>query len=298
MKNFFLNSYQKITKFKQIKFIISLLLTCYLTLCLLFYWGQTRLIFFPPQPIEMTPKDFNIDYQNVYLETSQGKIHGWWIHNDQPQNLTVLYLHGNSSNVSDCVHRIARLYQLGFSILIIDYRGYGYSSPIFPNETRVYEDAEVALNYLTQTLQINSEDIILYGHSLGGAIAIELASKYPHLKGVIVESTFTSMQAMIKQTLPMNILPLNLLLTEKFDSLSKIKTQKLPILIIHGTNDQVIPVKMAEQLYQASTTSKQIKLIDQANHNNVSSKNEKQYLQTIQQFLAKLNQMIAAVSNQ
>jgi pimeloyl-ACP methyl ester carboxylesterase len=132
------------------------------------------------------------------VTTASGKtsqIHGWWVPASATSEAPVwLFLHGNGSNVGDEVKRAFWFHQLGFSSLLIDYRGYGRSPGNFPTESSVYEDVEAAWNYLTQLRQIPPEKIFVYGHSLGGAIAIELALQHPEIAGLAVEGTFTAMR--------------------------------------------------------------------------------------------------------
>ena len=168
------------TLFKLLQFSIGLIVTAYLSACLYLFVEQKRFIFFPTATLETTPAAFNLLYQEVWLpvETKGGKverIHGWWIPGKGKQ--TLLYLHGNGINISANVSHAYRFHQLGFSVLLIDYRGYGRSEGNFPTETAVYQDAETAWNYLVKERKIAAKDIFVYGHSLGGAIAINLVER-------------------------------------------------------------------------------------------------------------------------
>ena len=145
----------------------------YCAICLFLFIKQPRFIFFPSAVIEKTPEFFNLPYEEVWLSVPKtGKvehIHGWWIEAKQPNAKVLLYLHGNGINVGANIAHANRFHQLGFSVLLIDYRGYGRSEGMFPNEKRVYEDAVTAWNYLVQQQEIPPSQIFLYGHSLGGA---------------------------------------------------------------------------------------------------------------------------------
>ena len=183
--------------FKKLSLIgLGIFAALYISLCLLLLFRQTKLIFFPNSQIRSTPETYGLDYQDVWLTIGADKVHGWWIPAAQSSAPALLYFHGNGSNNGDLTQLAAIFHQLEVSVLLIDYRGYGQSSPIFPNEARVYEDATAAWQYLTQVQQIEPERIFVYGHSLGGAIAIELATKHPEMAGLIVEGTFTSIQDM------------------------------------------------------------------------------------------------------
>ncbi|MEM7762070.1 MAG: alpha/beta fold hydrolase [Cyanobacteria bacterium P01_A01_bin.40] len=257
----------------------------YIALGLLLRYGQTRLIFVPDSEIKSTPQEYSLDYQDVWIDLDQDRIHGWWIPSQQPNSPALLYFHGNASNNGDLTEIAAIFHQLGASLLLIDYRGYGKSSPIFPNEARVYEDAEAAWQYLTTELKIEPQQAFVYGHSLGGAIAIELATRHPEMGGLITEGTFTSMRDMADLMPGLKIFPLNWLITQRFDSLSKVASVQVPWLIFHGTADETIPLSMANQLSTAASEPKQLVVILQANHNNLPELGGEEYLRTIKQFM-------------
>ncbi len=157
-------------------------------------------------------------------------MYGWWISSQGKRLGTILYLHGNSDNIGGNVDRAYQFAQMGFSVLLVDYRGYGKSQGDFPSEKQVYADARAMWDYLTQQRKIKPEQIIIYGHSLGGAIALDLAaSKQPKAAGAIVQNSFTSMSAMADRRWWYKIVPISLLLTQKFDSLSKVPSLRIPV---------------------------------------------------------------------
>ena len=265
--------------------ILGILTTLYLTCCLLVRYGQNRLIFVPDSYIKSTPQEYSLDYQDVWIDVGEDRIHGWWIGGERQTAPTLLYFHGNGSNNGDLVEIASIFHSLGVSVLLIDYRGYGKSSPVFPNETRVYQDAEAAWQYLTNELQIKPQNIFVYGHSLGGAIAIELATRHPNMAGAVVEGTFTSMRDMAEFLPWLRIFPLDWLVTQHFDSINKIKSLSTPLLILHGSADDIIPVAMAKELFVAAPQPKQIVIISQANHNNLPEFGDRQYLLSLQKFI-------------
>ena len=265
--------------------VIGLSAILYIAIGLLLRWGQTKLIFLPDSHLKSTPQKYGLNYQDVWLDLNEAQIHGWWIRAIEPTAPVLLYFHGNGSNNGDLSELAAIFYRLGVSVLLIDYRGYGQSSPIFPNETRVYEDAEAAWQYLTQKRQIEPAKIFVYGHSLGGAIAIELATKHPKMAGLIIEGTFTSIKDVAEFMPLLKIFPLNWLVTQRFDSKSKIHTLQTPILIMHGTADRTIPVSMAEELFASAPQPKQLEIIPLANHNNLPEFGDRQYLTVLKQFI-------------
>ncbi len=254
-------------------------------LCGALYVGQPRLIFFPDASFKATPATAGLVYDDVWLPVDTGQVHGWWIPAAEPTTPVVLYLHGNASNIGDLVNRALHYHRLGISFFAIDYRGYGRSSGPFPHEDQVYADADAAWRYLTDTRGIPPEAIVLHGQSLGGAIATEIAVRYPETAGLVLESAFTSMSAIVRHHTPVQLVPLEAMLTQRFDTLTKVRSLQMPILIMHGTTDQTIPVEMSQALYQAASEPKELQLIPQADHNTVSQVDETLYYQTIHHFV-------------
>lgn len=269
--------------------LVGGLAIAYIFACLFLSLRQNRFIFRPRIIIRTTPAAFNLNYQDVWLpvttasgQTSQ--IHGWWVPASATSEAPVwLFLHGNGSNVGDEVKRAFWFHQLGFSSLLIDYRRYGRSPGNFPTESSVYEDVEAAWNYLTQLRQIPPEKIFVYGHSLGGAIAIELALQHPEIAGLAVEGTFTAMRSMVAHLYrQFGIFPVDLLLHQRFDSLNKVGSLQMPILFIHGTADRVVPAHMSEMLFAAASEPKKLLVVPEAGHHNVGELGGVQYFQAIQ----------------
>ena len=198
----------------------------------------------------------------------------------------VLYLHGNGSNVGANVEHANRFHRLGLSVFLIDYRGYGKSQGDFPSESQVYEDAQLAWDYLVKQRGVNPHQIYIYGHSLGGAIAIDLAVRHPEAAGLIVEGSFTSTRAMVDfQKGLFWLFPIDWLLTQRFDSLSKVDRLQMPVLFIHGTADNVVPVEMSKKLFDAAPEPKQLYIVPDGGHNNVAQIGGAEYLQIVSQFL-------------
>ena len=146
--------------------------------------------------------------------------------------------------------------------------------------TQVYEDGQAAWNYLTQTRGVLPSNIIIYGHSIGGAIAIEVASKHPEAAALIVQSSFTSMRDMTKRFGVYWFLPIELLLRQRFESLNKIKTIKMPVIIIQGTEDFQILIEMGAKLYAAALEPKQLITIEGGGHDNHMAEIHLQKVQT------------------
>ncbi|MFE4106823.1 alpha/beta hydrolase [Almyronema epifaneia] len=255
----------------------------------LLWWRQSRYIFFPVQELEVTPAALALAFEEVWLTVDSledTKIHGWWIPTTAPLPLgTLLYLHGNGENIGANLGLAHRFQQLGFSVFLFDYRGYGLSQGAFPSEQRLYQDAEVAWQYVTQVRQVPPEQVYLFGHSLGGAIAIELATRQPQAAALIVQSSFTSIPAMAQRTFYAKLFPVDFLLSQRFDSLSKVAKLQMPVFFIHGLADVSVPPEMSQLLYQAAAEPKQLWLVPQATHNNVAEVAGETYEQKIRQFL-------------
>ncbi|WP_180274553.1 alpha/beta hydrolase, partial [Tychonema bourrellyi] len=202
----------------------------------------------------------------------------------------ILYLHGNGLNVGANVEHANRFHRLGLSVFLIDYRGYGKSQGEFPTESQVYEDAQLAWDYLVKQRGINPKQIYIYGHSLGGAIAIDLAVRHPEAAGLIVEGSFTSARAMVDfQSGVYRMFPIDLLLTQRFDSIAKVDRLQMPVLFIHGTADTIVPVEMSKKLFDSAPEPKQLYIVPDAGHNNLAEFAGGEYLQRISQFVKQTN---------
>jgi uncharacterized protein len=194
-------------------------------------------------------------------------LSAWWMPAPTADAPALLYLHGARWNLTGSSSRIARYRQLGFSVLAIDYRGFGKSSGDVPSEEMAYEDGRAAWQRLL-TLAPGARHYV-YGHSLGGAIAIDVARNNPQVDGLILESTFTSIRDMARQY-AWGWLPVDLVLTQHFDSLEKIAEVRAPTLFVHGKEDRLVPSSMSEQLFAASRAAKRLVLVDGAGHSNIA----------------------------
>lgn len=269
----------------------------YLSICTALLLWQNRLIFLPSPVIKNTPDDLDLAYEDVWLpvldKAGKGeRLHGWWIPAASSTSDILLYLHGNGANIGANLGQAQLFHQLGFSVLLIDYRGYGRSEGKFPSEAQVYQDAQAAWDYLVQEGGIKPQDIFLYGQSLGGAIAIDLAVRNSETAGLIVECSFTSMRDMVDHQGVYGFFPADLVLHQRFDSLSKIKLLKMPLLLIHGTDDRTVPAKMSQVLFDAAIVPKKLLLVPFADHHDVASVSGERYFQTVSDFyqLVRANQ--------
>lgn len=256
-----------------------------MSLAILLYIFQPKLIFFPHAELEATPALISLNYEDVNLTTSDGEVlNAWWIPHPEPR-ATLLFLHGNAGNISHRLDSIHIFHQLGLSVLIIDYRGYGKSTGT-PSESGTYIDAETAWHYLIKEKNIESNNIIIFGRSLGGAVAVWLAEQHPSA-GIIIESSFTSVADVGKHYYP--YLPTNLLTRIKYPSIERIAKITTPMLFIHSKDDEIIPYRFGKQLFnhalKETTTTKSF-LDIRGGHNEGFLISEKQYSDGIDRFIA------------
>ncbi len=274
--------------------ILAAVSSVYLLACVGLWRFQTKLIFFPPGVVQSTPADFGMAYEDLRLNAGDGQVHGWWIpapDSEAANSPVIVYAHGNGSNLSDLVSRFQQFHNMGCAVMAVDYRGYGQSSGPFPNEQRVYEDIEAAWEYLIAQRQIEAKRIVLYGQSIGGAIALDLAIDHPEAAGLIMESSFTSMREMVDYKFPLlpKITPIDIVLTQRFDSMGKMRSLKIPLLLVHGTDDDIVPAHMSQQLYGATIASgnanSTLILIEGGDHNSLPSFGGDRYSEPIQTFV-------------
>jgi len=217
-------------------------------------------------------------------------VHAWWWKADGPDAPTLLYLHGTRWNLTGQLYRLQQLHDFGFSVLAIDYRGFGKSRGGLPSEQSVYEDAQVGWDELVK-LEPDASRRYIYGHSLGGAVAIDLASKLSEAAGhsggapmpahgLIVESTFTSLPD-IARALSYEWIPWQWILAEKFDSLAKIASVRMPVLIVHGSNDNYVPARFSHALYDAAQSPKRLLIVDGGTHNNSMRVGSEEYREAL-----------------
>ncbi|MEO8754322.1 MAG: alpha/beta fold hydrolase [Casimicrobiaceae bacterium] len=216
--------------------------------------------------------------QDVYLPVAAGagaqRIHAWYWPDADPKAPVIFYLHGARWNLTGHVRRIEQLRRFGFSVFAIDYRGFGKSDGDLPSEAMCYEDASAGWDWLVKR-QPDASRRFIYGHSLGGAVAIDLAAKLAanegnggaQARGLIVESSFTSLPDVAAE-LSFSWLPTSLILSQKFDSIHKIKSVDIPVLVVHGAGDRFIPARFSQALFAAAPGPKKLLLIENGTHNN------------------------------
>ena len=268
---------------RRLKTWLPILALAYMGAGVVLWAVQRHLIFTPTRTLNLTPRDFGAEFEVVSLP---GQLYGWWLPPRRVDSPVILYLHGAGGNISSNAMHASQLNKLGYGVLIFDYRGYGQSSGDFPSEQSVYEDSQTAWKYLTQGQQIDPKRIIVYGHSLGGAIAIDLASKEKQIRGMVLESTFTTLANIAQWRY--RVYPVKLFLNQTFDSITKIRGLKIPLLFIHGTSDFSIPDSMSAELFEASPGDKALVRIEGAGHSNCGATDPKKYYDAFTAFVEKV----------
>ena len=235
--------------------------------------------------------DVWVDYQakTVPLESGNApmvRLHGLWLAADQPQfaeNPVLLYLHGARYNVTGSAPRIRQMQALGFSVLAIDYRGFGKSTPALPSEASAYEDARAAWDWLAK--KYPDRPRYIFGHSLGGPIAINLATDVTDESGTIVEGTFTSIADVVSST-SWGWMPVSLLITQRFEAVRKVSRIGSPLLVVHGDEDHLILPDLGRKLFEAAAEPKLFVLVEGGSHHNTNRIGQPQYRQALTQLFA------------
>lgn len=213
------------------------------------------------------------------------RLHAWWAPQEDQQAPAVLYLHGARWNLSGSSFRIQRLRDLGFSVLAIDYRGFGQSSGELPSETKAYEDAQLGWDWLRVKVPQPGRRFV-YGHSLGGAVAIDLAARLTvdDAAGLITEAALTSVPDVVSAS-RFGWLPVGFLITQRFEALARIPKVTIPKLFLHGTADTVIPHSMGDELFKAAAEPKRLVKFEGAGHSGIAWSASEQYRRAISDFV-------------
>lgn len=241
---------------------------------------EYKSLYYPFRSIQATPEEIDLDYEDVILTTKDGvQLNGWFIPSDTPR-ATILFSHGNGGNIGHRLEKLKMLNDLSLNVLIYDYRGYGRSKGK-PSEGGLYLDAEAAYEYLVSEKKIRSDRIIAYGESLGGAVAVDLAVRH-NSGAVIIEEGFTSVKDMAKKIFP--FIP-SFIYKSSYNSLEKIKSVKVPKLIFHSADDEIVPFEQGQRLFDnASEPKKFVQL--QGGHNDA-------FLVSRDIFISEINELVS-----
>ncbi len=250
----------------------------------LVYVFQSRMIFQPDlfgDDSGGDPSRIGLDFEDVFMEAEDGvRLHGWFVP-AQPSRGVLLFFHGNAGNITHRLESIALFHRLGLSVFIVDYRGYGKSEGR-PTEQGTYRDARAAWRYLTETRSVPADRILLFGRSLGAAMASRLATETSPA-GLIVESGFTSIPDMAARHYP--YLPVRLLTRFRYATLDHVRSVAAPILVVHSHDDEIAPFEMGERIFEAAPEPRSFVRLN-GGHNETIFVNAPLYLEGMEAFLA------------
>jgi hypothetical protein len=230
-------------------------------------WGcpmEEKFIYYPHSRIDLTPREAGLPFEDIFFSTSDGvRLNGWFV--PYPgSRITWLWSHGNAGNIGHRVENIKLLHEkVQINIFIFDYRGYGRSEGSV-SEEGTYIDAQAALQYLRSRNDLDPKRIVLFGRSLGAAVAAELATREDCL-ALILESPFVSVREMARVAFP--ALPIGPFLRIRYDIIEKVNKVNVPILILHGDQDEVVPFAQGKKVFEAAPEPKEFYAIRGAHHN-------------------------------
>lgn len=242
---------------------------------------ENRLIFHPSRAIEQTPGQVGLRFEDLYFTTSDGvRLNGWFIPHSEAHS-TLVWFHGNAGNIGHRVENIRLLHdRVKVNIFIFDYRGYGRSGGT-ADESGTYLDGEAALAFVREKLDMFGP-IVLFGRSLGAAVAAEMVTRFP-ARGLILESPFISIAEMARLYFPW--LPVGPLLTTRYDVEKTIRKVTIPVLVLHGDRDTVVPLEHGQQVFAAALEPKQFYLISGADHNDTYVTGGEAYYRELKRFI-------------
>ena len=258
----------------------------YIVFGVILFVFQRRFIFFPHSEVEMTPHRIGLEFEDVSFQADDAvELTGWFVPAPAEARAVVLFCHGNAGNISHRLPTLEMFHQLGLSTFIFDYRGYGCSAGK-PTEKGTRQDAQAAWRYLTEGRNIPSDKIIVFGRSLGGAVAARLAADLPagaKPAGLVTESTFTSVVDLAQKMYP--VYPVRLLALHRFDALDCMKRLECPVLIAHSRDDKMIPYSHGQRLFAAASEPKTF-LELRGGHNDPPAAANGDYEDALQEFIS------------
>ncbi len=268
---------------KRILWTVARIFICsYVGFAAVIFLFQSRFVYFPRRNVENTPEDIGLSYEEVFFQAADGvKLCGWFVPSKSARG-TLLFCHGNAGNISHRLYSIHLFNQLHLSTFIFDYRGYGKSEGK-PSEKGTYLDSEAAWQYLRQQRQVPAERIIVFGRSLGGAVAAHLASEQTPA-ALIIESAFTSIPDLGAKLYP--FLPIRLLCRFDYNTLEYVQHAACPMLVVHSRNDEMIPFGHGRQLFEAAKEPKEfLELV--GSHNDAAATSGEAYQESLQRFITR-----------
>ncbi|MDX1499205.1 MAG: alpha/beta hydrolase [Woeseiaceae bacterium] len=265
--------------------LLVVIVAVYVLLVFTVYLMQGSMLYLadvPGRAIVMTPADIGLEFDDVTLETDDDiKLHGWFVPGTSAR--TLLFFHGNAGNISHRLDSIRQFHELGLSVFIIDYRGYGQSEGR-TTERGMYRDADTAWQYLVEKRGIRANDIVVFGRSLGASVAAHLAA-LEEPAALIVESAFTSVPEVAQEIYPW--LPARWLSRLRHATRDDIRNVRCPVLVIHSRDDEIIPFHHGEAIFAAANEPRTL-LVLSGTHNDAFLRDEARYLDGLRNFLAGL----------
>ncbi len=249
----------------------------------LMYFQQKHMIFYPMSKLYQTPAQWDLDYEDVTLQAEDGvHLHGWYIPDQQSENV-LLFFHGNAGNISHRRESIELFHRLGLNVFIIDYRGYGQSEGS-PGEQGLYRDANAAWRYLVEEKGFDPGNVIIFGRSLGGAVAAKLASGV-QARGLILESTMSSARDFARAAF--KILSRLVVMRYDFNIAQYIQRVNYPVLVLHSPEDEIMPFHLGEKVYDLANQPKHFVRM-RGDHNNGFLLSQPEYQQELDRWLKTL----------
>ncbi|MFQ5860448.1 MAG: alpha/beta hydrolase [Dehalococcoidia bacterium] len=242
-------------------------------------------IYFPEGDVKANPSQFGLAYEEVTFVASDGvELHGWFVPGQGSE--TLLWFHGNAGNIGNRLENLKLLHgELGVNVFLFDYRGYGRSHGR-PSEQGTYLDAEAALTYLGSRGDVSLERVIYFGRSLGAAVAVEMGIRHPP-RALILESAFPSVPYMARRAYP--FFPVWPFLRTRYDSQAKIAKVNAPVLMLHGDQDDIIPIEAGRRLFDAAKEPKEFYTIRGAGHNDTYLVGGQAYFDALRRFVERLD---------
>jgi fermentation-respiration switch protein FrsA (DUF1100 family) len=238
---------------KMLLSIFVVLFVAYGGLGLILYFMQPTFLYYPVREVPYTPEELGLDFEDVKFRTADGLLLSGWYIPAENSELTVLFCHGNGGNMMHRLDSINILYNLGLSCFIFDYRGYGNSEGK-PSEEGTYLDGRAAYKWLTREKKVSPDSIIIFGRSLGGSIAAQLAGKV-RAKALVIESAFTSYVDIGKKFYP--YMPVQWFARFSYKTIDYVKAVHCPVMVIHSRGDEVVPFEFGLELYEMANEPKE-----------------------------------------
>ena len=259
--------------------IFLFILITYIMICMFIFFYQRNLLYHPGENNYLDEGPLNHKIEKVSIN-SESSLVGWYFLNNKNYK-TILFFHGNAGKLDNRIYKLNEFSKINVNYLIFAYRGFSGNQGK-PTESGLYEDSLAAKKWLNSK-QIEDKDIILYGESLGTAIAFNLAKDYS-FRGIILESPFTSMETLAKNYYP--YLPVKYLLKDKYNSISKLNKNSAPILVMHGRKDKIVPFGMGEEIYNKFSGEKSSYFVENDDHMMDFNEN---LINSIKSFIVEIN---------